>query len=114
VEAIFKDSRKRVVSRRTEGKVENSRGWVMYIEVRSTNREMVKLHDKRTSKSRVGRGMIMTSRMATTAPAMQTSLRSRRKLSRDKTGDWMTFSAIFVYRVRFFIRYTWARMSATT
>ena len=84
-----------MLSRRTEGKVENSRGWLMYREVRRMSRATVKLQESRMSRRRVGRGMTMTIRMETTPIAMAISLRSILISPVGIKGLGIAFSAMF-------------------
>jgi hypothetical protein len=75
VEAMFRESRKRVVTRSREGNVENSRGLIRYREVNKTTKESVMLTESRRSSRNGGRGRTITIRMATTPIATQRSLR---------------------------------------
>jgi hypothetical protein len=62
-----------VVIRRREGKVKNSMGLMVYKERSSTIREKVRLKLKRRSKSKLGRGKIITIRVMITPKATQSS-----------------------------------------
>jgi hypothetical protein len=74
VDAMFRESRNRVVIRRREGNVENSRGLMMYREVNKMTKETVILNERRMSRRKVGRGMIITRRMPMTLPPMRMSV----------------------------------------
>jgi len=63
VEATLRDSLNRVTTRRTEGKIEKSRGLRTYIDMSRMIIDTVILKDRRISRSRVGNGIIMTMRM---------------------------------------------------
>jgi hypothetical protein len=92
VEAIFKERRKRVVNRRIEGKVENSRGWIIDMAVRSTRSATVTLKERKMSRRRGGSGMTMTRRIATTPMAVISSLCSIRNFpfGRAKAGVFLS------------------------
>ena len=74
VEAMFNDNLKRVVSRRREGKVENSSGFLIYNEVRRIIREVIKLKERRPSKRNAGIGITITKTMEITPAAIWRSL----------------------------------------
>ncbi len=69
VEAMLRERRKRVVTRSSDGKEEKSSGLVLYIDISRMTRPMVMLSDSSRSRIMVGRGRIMTIRMATTPTA---------------------------------------------
>jgi hypothetical protein len=73
VEATHRERRKRVVTKRREGKVKNSMGLTVYRERRSTIKEKVRLKLKSRSRSRRGRGKIITKRVMITPRATQSS-----------------------------------------
>ncbi len=66
---MLSDNRNRVVSSSSEGKEEKSSGLVLYMDIRRMTSPTVMLSDSSRSSIMVGRGMIMTRRMATTPPA---------------------------------------------
>jgi hypothetical protein len=91
---MFKESRNRVVIRRREGNVENSRGLIMYKEVSRMTREHVMLSERRISRINVGKGMIITRRMAMTLPPMRRSLWSILKFTFEMIAVRSDFSII--------------------
>jgi len=70
VEATLRDSLNRVTTRRTEGKIEKSRGLRTYIDMSRMIIDTVILKDRRISRSRVGNGIIMTMRIPITPKAI--------------------------------------------
>ena len=74
VEATFKDSRKSVASRRIDGKAERSSGFMIYMPTSRITSEKVMLNDSSKSSINGGIGMIMNTRIPTTATAMKMSV----------------------------------------
>ena len=73
VEATFKESLKRVVTKSTEGNTEKSKGFKVYMPVSRMIRAKEMLKESRISKRKEGKGRIMTTKMATTPAASPTS-----------------------------------------
>jgi len=74
VEATFSDNLNKVPNSKIEGNADNSKGRCTYILAKRTIKDNVMLKDKSKSSSIVGSGIIIKTRMPTTAKAMMTSL----------------------------------------
>jgi hypothetical protein len=73
VVATFRARRSRVVTSRSDGKMENSRGEVMNMDVTRMTSPSEMETESMKSMNGVGRGMSITKRMTTTPPASRTS-----------------------------------------
>jgi len=82
-----------VINRR-DGNTEKSRGLVIYREVNKITREHVMLRERRISSRKVGSGMIITRRIATTLPPMRMSLWSIRIADVERGADRSAFSML--------------------
>jgi hypothetical protein len=76
VEAILRDNRKRVDNNRTVGKVENSKGFVIFKAVSRIIKDKVKLKESRISSKRAGKGITITKRRKMTPRPKKISLLS--------------------------------------
>ncbi|MBA7687765.1 hypothetical protein ES703_96237 [subsurface metagenome] len=74
VDATFRESLKRVVTRSREGNMEKSRGFSVYMAIRRIVIARVIFRARRKSRSIVGKGMIITTRIVTTPTTVSISL----------------------------------------